>query len=78
MQSRQEPDYLDKEFLRLWFKEHSDPYKDAQLPEAPKELIEELSSRYIEMYQQMTGREFIPGGEPILQRIERNLREYVA
>lgn len=23
-----EPDYYDKEFLRLWFKEHGDPYKE--------------------------------------------------
>ncbi|HWP61258.1 MAG TPA: phosphoribosylaminoimidazolesuccinocarboxamide synthase, partial [Candidatus Paceibacterota bacterium] len=29
----EEPEYFDKEFLRLWFKEHSDPYKDATLPE---------------------------------------------
>src|SRR3989344_9096681 len=24
----QEPEYFDKEFLRLWFKDHCDPYKD--------------------------------------------------
>ena len=37
----EEPKYFDKEFLRLWFKENCDPYKDATLPEAPKELVEE-------------------------------------
>ena len=31
--SGQEPDYFDKEFLRLWFKEHSNPYSDKVLPE---------------------------------------------
>jgi phosphoribosylaminoimidazole-succinocarboxamide synthase len=72
----QEPEYFDKEFLRLWFKKHSDPYKDATLPEAPAELVEELSNRYIRMYEQLTGKTFQPGEEPILPRIERNLRAY--
>src|SRR5262249_29900153 len=30
MKAGQEPEYFDKEFLRLWFKEHSDPYKDGK------------------------------------------------
>ncbi|HEY4516554.1 MAG TPA: phosphoribosylaminoimidazolesuccinocarboxamide synthase [Candidatus Paceibacterota bacterium] len=74
----QEPEYFDKEFLRLWFKERSDPYKDAQLPEAPPELVQELSRRYIEMYEQITGDKFIPGAEPIIARIEKNLKLYAA
>ena len=72
----EEPEYFDKEFLRLWFKEHSDPYKDKVLPEAPAELVEELSRRYIQMYEQITGRRFIPGEEPIIPRIKRNVKSY--
>lgn len=71
-----EPEYFDKEFLRLWFKEHCDPYKDEKLPEAPMELVEELSRRYIQMYEQITGETFIPGEVPALQRMERNLKQY--
>jgi phosphoribosylaminoimidazole-succinocarboxamide synthase len=41
----QEPDNIDKEFLRKWYASHCDPYKDAVLPEAPAELINELSRR---------------------------------
>ena len=41
--AEEEPQYFDKEFLRLWFKENCDPYKDATLPEAPPELVEELN-----------------------------------
>ncbi len=41
----QEPENIDKEFLRLWFRERCDPYKDKVLPEAPKELVCELSKR---------------------------------
>jgi len=62
--------------LRLWFKENCDPYKDEKLPDAPKELVEELSRRYIQMYEQITGEKFVPGDMPILSRIERNLKSY--
>ena len=72
----EEPEYFDKEFLRLWFKEHSDPYKDATLPEAPLELVQELSRRYIQMYEQITGNAFVPGEEPIIPRLEKNLQTY--
>jgi phosphoribosylaminoimidazole-succinocarboxamide synthase len=71
-----EPDYFDKEFLRLWFKDHSDPYADKELPEAPRDLVEELSRRYIHMYEQITGTRFAPGATPILPRIERNLSSF--
>jgi len=72
----EEPEYFDKEFLRLWFKEHSDPYKDKVLPPAPTELVEELSRRYIQMYEQITGETFVPGEQPVIPRIERNLHSY--
>ena len=71
-----EPKSFDKEFLRVWFKEHSDPYKDEILPEAPQELIEELSRRYIQMYEQITGEKFVPGEQPIEARMEKNLKTY--
>jgi phosphoribosylaminoimidazole-succinocarboxamide synthase len=72
----EEPQYFDKEFLRMWFKEHCDPYKDEALPEAPPELVEELSRRYIQMYEQITGEKFVRGEVPIGKRIEKNLRSY--
>jgi phosphoribosylaminoimidazole-succinocarboxamide synthase len=53
-----EPENIDKEFLRLWFKERCDPYKDAVLPEAPPELVNELSRRYIMLYELITGQDF--------------------
>jgi len=72
----EEPQYFDKEFLRLWFRDHSDPYADAALPEAPADLVAELSRRYIQMYEQITGRKFAYGVTPALPRIERNLNSY--
>ncbi|MEX2052177.1 MAG: phosphoribosylaminoimidazolesuccinocarboxamide synthase [Candidatus Paceibacterota bacterium] len=53
-----EPENFDKEFLRLWFKDNCDPYNDAVLPEAPIELVAELSRRYIEIYETITGKPF--------------------
>lgn len=71
-----EPENFDKEFLRLWFRENCDPYKDEVLPEAPKEMVEELSRRYIHIYEQITGNKFVVHGEPIIDRIEGNLKKY--
>src|SRR3989344_3829449 len=73
----QEPQNFDKEFLRLWFKEHSDPYKDEKLPEAPPDMGAELSGRYIQIYEQITGQKFETDlTTPILERIEKNLASY--
>ena len=71
---RREPENIDKEFLRLWFRDHCDPYNDPVLPKAPDELIVELSSRYIRLYEMITGRLFtVDTLEPVRTRIERNL-----
>lgn len=73
----QEPQNIDKEFLRLWFRARCDPYKDEALPEAPRELVEELSRRYVHLYERITGLDFSPppAGEPVASRIERALAD---
>ena len=75
MMANEEPENIDKEFLRLWFKENCDPYKDETLPEAPEELIIELSKRYIQLFEMITGKEFISGVGDVKERIETNLKE---
>lgn len=55
-----EPENIDKEFLRLWFVQNCDPYNDPVLPPAPADLVIELSARYIELYERITGRSFTP------------------
>jgi phosphoribosylaminoimidazole-succinocarboxamide synthase len=70
----EEPENIDKEFLRLWFKEHCNPYADEVLPAAPRELIVELSYRYIMLYEMITGTTFEPvAGENPVERLRRNL-----
>lgn len=76
MADGQEPESLDKEFLRLWIAARCDPYKDP-IPEIPSDTLAEFSGKYIRLYEQVTGRAFVPS-EPGLaprQRIEKNLRQ---
>lgn len=69
-----EPEYFDKEFLRLWFKDNCDPYKDEVLPVAPPELVAELSRRYIEIYETITGKPFNHDfSQSVMERITKNL-----
>lgn len=77
-----EPKNIDKEFLRLWFKDHCDPYNDEVLPAAPDELVIELSQRYIQLFEMITGEAFtFPNAselkEDAASRLERNLKEYL-
>lgn len=53
-----EPENIDKEFLRKWFVDRCDPYNDKVLPDAPADLVNELSRRYIMVYEILTGKEF--------------------
>ena len=77
MSAGQEPQNIDKEFLRLWFVDNCDPYNDKTLPDAPDELVAELSSRYIYLYETITGKAFpFPDtGKPVQERINENLKD---
>jgi len=75
-----EPENIDKEFLRLWFVDHCDPYNDKVLPQAPEELIVTLASRYIQLYETITKEPFAfeenPG--PVNQRIMQNIEQWIS
>ena len=75
----QEPQNIDKEFLRLWFVDNCDPYNDETLPQAPEELVVELSQRYIFLYETITGNSFkFPLKKlPAQKRLISNLKEYL-
>ena len=73
-----EPLSIDKEFIRLWFRERCDPYNDATLPAAPPDLVAQLARRYVMLYEKITGLPFrVPGeggaGEPANERVARNV-----
>lgn len=79
MKNGEAPEHIDKEFLRLWFKEHCDPYKDTILPQAPMDLIFELARRYIMLYEMITGEtfEFNTDGSDPQERLQQNLKSYI-
>ena len=69
-----EPDMIDKEFFRLWFRERCDPYKDAVLPVPPDELIAELAARYIQLFEKITGTAFAPDLRPLEATVMESLK----
>ena len=59
LKNKQEPDMIDKEFLRLWFADRCDPYDTSKpLPEAPTDLKCELSAKYALLFEMITGEKF--------------------
>jgi phosphoribosylaminoimidazole-succinocarboxamide synthase len=72
MAQGRDPEALDKEYLRRWLVEQG--YRgEGTLPAIPDDVRCEAARRYIEAYEQVTGRAFEPdAGEP-LPRIRRNL-----
>lgn len=71
------PKSFDKDFVRAWVAERCDPYHD-EIPEIPRELIEETSRVYIQAYEAITGETFSPddSGETPLDRVRSNLSPF--
>ncbi|HKK74133.1 MAG TPA: phosphoribosylaminoimidazolesuccinocarboxamide synthase [Saprospiraceae bacterium] len=66
---------LSKEFVREWLMAHGFQGKEGQLmPEMPDAFVWQISERYIELYEKITGKAFEKADtENILQRIESNI-----
>jgi phosphoribosylaminoimidazole-succinocarboxamide synthase len=71
---------LSKEFVRQWLIENGFQGKHGQqIPEMSDEKIIEISNRYIELYEQITGENFIKAStENVLNRIEENVNSFLA
>lgn len=69
---------LSKEFVRQWLISEGFQGKEGELiPEMNDELVEAISKRYIELYEQITGQKFVPRNyNDIDQTIERNVNGY--
>lgn len=74
----EEPQSLDKEFLRIWLKEHGFVY-DQKAPEIPDEVRAEFAGKYIRLYETITGQSFeVPDQSvPIADRIEKNITSFL-
>jgi len=74
----EEPESLDKEFFRLWMREQGFEY-GGKHPEITDDVRIMLASRYIDLYERMTGETFqIPEDPDVLGRIEKNLSPFMA
>ena len=70
---------LSKEFVRQWLIENGFQGKEnQQIPEMSDEKIIEISNRYIELYEQITGETFVKAStENVLNRIEENVIQFL-
>jgi phosphoribosylaminoimidazole-succinocarboxamide synthase len=70
---------LSKEFVREWLMANDFQGKSGQkVPEMTDEFVNEISERYIELYEKITGEKFIRADiSNVPERIERNCREFL-
>jgi phosphoribosylaminoimidazole-succinocarboxamide synthase len=70
---------LSKEFVRQWLIENGFQGLDGQTqPDMNDEFVSSVTSRYIELYEQITGKSFVKGDySSIDQRIERNVNSFL-
>ena len=75
----EEQKQLSKEFVRQWLIENGFQGKAGQeIPKMKDNKINEISNRYIELYEQITGKEFEKAKtDNILERIESNVNTYL-
>ncbi|PJB16420.1 MAG: phosphoribosylaminoimidazolesuccinocarboxamide synthase [Flavobacteriales bacterium CG_4_9_14_3_um_filter_32_8] len=68
---------LSKEFVRQWLIENNFQGKESQvIPEMSDEFITEISERYIELYENITGDKFIKSDvSDVLKRVEVNINK---
>ncbi|MFA5816373.1 MAG: phosphoribosylaminoimidazolesuccinocarboxamide synthase [Bacteroidales bacterium] len=71
---------LSKEFVRQWLIENNFQGKEGQtVPFMPDAFVLEISDRYIELYEQITGERFNRADSTdVMGRIERNIRNYLS
>ena len=71
------PESFDKEPVRLALRAAG--YKgEGQPPELDDEVWSSASSRYVEIYERLSGVSFVPGDRPIAERIHKNLSSLVS
>ncbi len=68
---------LSKEFVREWLMENGFQGRDGEkVPEMTDEFINQVSERYIELYENITGEKFVKADvSDVLNRVEKNITE---
>lgn len=70
---------LSKEFVREWLMENGFQGKEGQpMPEMTSDIVESISNRYIELYEQITGETFVKAlTDDLPGRIEKNVTDFL-
>ena len=70
---------LSKEFVREWLMDNGFQGKAGQqVPEMTDEIVDSISDRYIELYEHITGEQFVKEAHvDLLARIEKNVTDYL-
>ncbi|MCP4553216.1 MAG: phosphoribosylaminoimidazolesuccinocarboxamide synthase [Bacteroidetes bacterium] len=70
---------LSKEFVREWLMANGFQGKEGQqVPEMHDKFVNSVSERYIELYEQITGDQFIKAdSNDVLARVEKNINDYL-
>ncbi len=70
---------LSKEFVREWLMEHDFQGREGDvLPEMTDEFVNQVSERYIELYESITGDKFVKADvSDVLNRVEKNVTDYL-
>ncbi len=70
---------LSKEFVREWLMENNFMGKDGQSqPEMDDDFVNSVSKRYIELYEKVTGKAFVPADQStLLDRVQGNVEAYL-
>lgn len=70
---------LSKEFVREWLMENGFQGKEGQqVPEMTDEIVNSISERYIELYENITGEKFNKANpDNLAERIQKNVGEYL-
>ena len=70
---------LSKEFVREWLMDNNFQGREGDvLPELPDDFINEISERYIELYESITGDKFEKADvSTVIDRVEKNVTDYL-
>ncbi len=77
--NKEEQKQLSKEFVRKWLIENGFQGKEGQqVPEMSDSWVNQISGRYIELYERVTGEKFIkPLDDNISSRVEKNIISFL-
>ena len=74
--SKPQPAHLSKEFVREWLLSNNfSGQEDQKVPEMSDEFVQQVSERYIELFEKITGENFVPAeASSVIERIETNVK----